>query len=175
MRTSEVEQEKHNPSGSCGPTSLYTREALGAVQHSNSSASAKFPALWRCSEAKKQALHNFRAPTRIGSVPGPFRVSGASGRGSHMSGKAHHIPLTPSPGGPGGGLKRPRCPLVTFGQSKVTENARLPKRTSEVEQEKHNPSGSCGPTSLYTREALGAVLSMKPDLCSRVFAAKTGF
>ena len=24
-------------------------------------------------------------------------------------------------GGPGGGLKRPRCPLVTFGQSKVTE------------------------------------------------------
>ena len=109
---------------------------FGAAQHPNSSASAKFPALRRCSQAKKQALHNFRAPTRIVSVPGPFRVSGASGRGSHVSGKAHQNPPTPSPGGPGGGLKSPRCALVTFAQSKVTENAHLPKRTSEIEKKK---------------------------------------
>ena len=50
--------------------------------------------------------------------------------------------------GPGGGLKHPRCPLVTFGQSKVTENARLRQRTGEVEKgkkgklKKHDPSGS---------------------------------
>ena len=126
---------------------------MGAAQHPNSSASAKFPALRRCSQTKKQALHNFRVMTRIVSDPGPFRVSGASGRGSHMSGIAHQNPPTPSPGGPGGGLKHPRCPLATFGQSKVTENAHLPRCTSKVEQEKHNPSGSFGPTSLCTREA----------------------
>ena len=58
------------------------------------------------------------------------------GRGIRTSVRPHHNPLHPRLGGPGDGLKCPRCPLVTFGQSKVTENAHLPRRASEIEKEK---------------------------------------
>ena len=71
-------------------------------------------------------------------------------------------PSTPSPGGPGGGLKRPPVPFGYFRAAESNRKTRVCgggevelKRTN---REKHNPSGSFGPTSLCTREALAGCL-----------------
>ena len=66
---------------------------------------SEVPGLTAMQPDKKAGLHNVRARPDFASAASPG---------------TERKKVTPSPGGPGGGLKHPRCPLVTFGQSKVT-------------------------------------------------------
>ena len=122
-------------SGVFDPTSLYTREAW---VRRHASGGPMMMRQSRCHGPRHRAdgtrsragcflpadVRRNRAPM---SDLRTHRCYRAHGRGFRASVRLYQNPPTPSPGGPGDGLKCPRRALVTFARSKVTTKRALAK------------------------------------------------